>query len=57
MKITRGIPQEMLVNKINKVEFNYPVILVHQGQIKQVKEILPAIEKAKKMRKPLVVFA
>ena len=31
--------------------------MVHKNKINHVKEILPAIEKAKKMRKPLVVFA
>lgn len=57
MKITRGIPHEMLVNKIDKIEFSYPAVLVCKGIIKEVKQILPAIEKAKQMRKPLVVFA
>ena len=47
----------MLVNKINKIEFNYPAIVVMKDSITEVKQILPAIEKAKMMKKSLVVFA
>lgn len=56
-KLTRGIPNELLINKINKIEFNFPVVVISTKKIDSVKEVLPLLEKAKIMRKQLLLMA
>lgn len=47
----------MLVNKLNKIEFDYPLVVVSNRNIEHVKDITSLMEKAKIMRKPVVIFA
>lgn len=47
----------MLVNKLNKIEFDYPLVVVSNRNIEHVKDITNLMEKAKTMRKPVVIFA
>ncbi|EAR97343.3 TCP-1/CPN60 chaperonin family protein (macronuclear) [Tetrahymena thermophila SB210] len=57
--LNRGFAsREFIVNKSqNKVEQSYPLILVANFPIQKIKEVVPALELAKKLNKPLFIIA
>ncbi|EGR30801.1 hypothetical protein IMG5_123150 [Ichthyophthirius multifiliis] len=57
--LSRGYAsRELIINKqSNSVELNYPLILIADLEIKQIREIVPALELAKKFNKSLLIFA
>lgn len=57
VKIVRGIPHPDFKNVGDKVIYNYPLVLMSQKPIQEVREIVPALELASRARKQLFIIS
>ena len=58
IKITRGLESSEFVNTSSgKIVYNYPLVVVSNRPLNNVKEVVNSLELAKKARKQLIFFA
>jgi chaperonin GroEL len=59
MKFDRGFISPYFINnpKTQRVEYDDPLILLTDGKISSIQELLPILESVVKMGKPLIIVA
>jgi hypothetical protein len=57
IKVVAGIPHPDFKNKGDKVELNYPLVVLAKQGIKKIEQVVGILELAKKARKPILIIS
>ncbi len=52
-----GIPHPEFKNKGDKVELNYPLVVLDKKGIKKIEQVVGILQLAKKARKPILIIS